>query len=171
MTQQFIELKPLIIRISIFRLFLKPIAALWRNAQPDGEVGLFILLILNFFLASPTPPYLSCFFFPPPLFFPEKICSTNEEERKILRNRWEGIEQWLLGSGWGHTWCVTDPKLKTAFKGKVKDQFPQFLSTAVSEEVLMDFQYVGVPVSWGTMVNTALLCIFHDDLWSDCPSP
>lgn len=98
MTQQFIELKRLIIRITILRLFLKPIAALWRNAQPDGEVGLFILLILNFFLASPTSPYLSCFFFPPPFFFLKKSAvqmrkrgKFSEIDEKVLNNGFLGV--------------------------------------------------------------------------------
>lgn len=69
-TQQFIELKALIIKISILKLFGKPVASPWGNAQNDGE-GTFFLLTLNFLLSSPSAllTYIVAFFLlfsPPP---------------------------------------------------------------------------------------------------------
>lgn len=126
MTQQFIELKRLIIRITILRLFLKPIAALWRNAQPDGEVGLFILLILNFFLASPTPPYLSCFFFPPPFFFLKKSAVQMRKRGKFSEIDEKVLNNGFLGVGGGTPDVLQTLNLKLLLKEKLKISFPNF---------------------------------------------
>lgn len=83
-TLQFIELKPLIIKISILKLSLKPVTSLWESVQDDEQGNFSSHSWFPSFLSSPltyfVPSFLLLFLFSFSFFPPERNCIIIDKE-------------------------------------------------------------------------------------------
>lgn len=94
-TQQFVELKSLVMKMPTFPLVVKPVLSPLGNTEDDGkEIFFFLLLTLNFPSLS---PYLLCSFFLSSCpFGSERSWTENEGKRRKIRHRWQWIVWRLL---------------------------------------------------------------------------
>ena len=110
-TQQFIELRALMIKVPVLRSFLNPVAGLWGNAQSDGKGNFFSFHCS--FLPSFLHHLFCCFFLPsppPPFFFFLNEFTLQMRKRGETQNKREGIVKRFSGRDWRHMWCAKNSK-------------------------------------------------------------